>query len=133
MASKKDSSKDRSESKREFVTKDYDQEYGVITKKLGGYSFGVRLHLGQKDLIGHARGRIRSKAGKANNKLDVGTVVLVSLRDFSDKTCDILQAYTPAEARLLKQQGQLVIPDDAVQSEATVETSLEDNIDFSDI
>jgi translation initiation factor 1A len=41
------------------------------------------------------------------NRINVGDVVLISLRDFQDSKADIILKYTPDEARLLKSYGEL--------------------------
>lgn len=50
------------------------------------------------------RGKLRKKVW-----INQGDIVLVSLREFQDGICDVIQKYTPDEARALKTYGQ--IPD----------------------
>ena len=45
--------------------------------------------------------------GSINVRIGVGDVVLLSLRDYQDSKADIIQKYTPDEARLLKSYGEI--------------------------
>jgi Translation initiation factor 1A / IF-1 len=39
--------------------------------------------------------------------INVGDIILVSLRDYQDEKCDIIHKYTPDEARTLKKKGEV--------------------------
>ncbi len=54
----------------------------------------------------HIRGKMRKKVW-----VNQGDFVLVGLRDFQDEKADVIQKYTPEEARNLKIYGEL--PDNA--------------------
>ncbi len=61
--------------------------------------------------MAHIRGKLRKKVW-----MGPGDIVLVSLRDFQDDQCDIIQKYHPDEARQLKSIGEL--PENAKINEA---------------
>ncbi len=50
----------------------------------------------------HIRGKLRKKSW-----ITQGDIILVSLRDFQEEQCDVLQKYIPDEARALKTLGEL--------------------------
>lgn len=56
---------------------------------------------GEKRLA-HIRGKMRKKVWINN-----GDIILLSLREFEDGKADVIQKYTPDEARSLKQHGEL--------------------------
>ena len=81
--------------KRELTTKEEGQDYGQITKNLGGSRLEVLATDGTKR-IGVIRGAIRRKMW-----IGVGDIVLVGVRDFEKDKVDILSRYTPEEAKQL--------------------------------
>ena len=72
------------------------QEYGQITKTLGGARFEINC-FDKKQRLGHSRGALKKK--KVFVKM--GDIVLVSLRDYQDEKCDILMVYNPKEVKEL--------------------------------
>jgi translation initiation factor 1A len=64
--------------------------------------------------------------------INVGDIVLVSLREFQDSKADIIWKYTPDEARQLKAYGEL--PANVRPNEAEVggDESESDGIEFAD-
>jgi initiation factor 1A len=93
--------------KRPLILKDDDHEYGLVTKKLGCGRFSIRLPLREKEVIGKLRKALTKGFNKAQNRVDVDGIVLVSLRDFQDDVVDIIHAYNDAEIRLLKKNEQI--------------------------
>jgi len=91
-----------------FPRKDNETEYGFVLKKLGGSNFLVRPHLQEKELIGHLSGKLRRGSNKKKSWVDVGSLVLLGLRNFEDKKVDILYTYAPDEIRRLKKDGEIV-------------------------
>ena len=106
---------------RELVFKDITQfqEYAQVTKTLGNKRFELTCFDG-KTRLGHARGSLKKK--KVFVKL--GDVVLVSLREFEDAKCDILDVYTQKEVKSLKSYGEIpnTVRDDLVEN--TVEEDI---------
>lgn len=92
--------------KRALMEKDDDsQEYGFAEKALGSAFFEVRCI---DDKIR------RCKARKKRMKVEVGNLVIVSLRNFDDKTGDIIYVYDQDEVRHLQKAG--TIPNIDIQS-----------------
>ncbi|ODV59102.1 translation initiation complex factor eIF1A [Ascoidea rubescens DSM 1968] len=87
--------------KRELVTKDEGQEYAQVVKMLGNGRIDVQCFDGIKRM-GHIRGKLRKKVW-----MGPGDIILVSLRDFQDDQCDVIQKYNADEARNLKSMGEL--------------------------
>jgi len=93
--------KNDSDDKRELVFKDESQEYAQVVKMLGNGRLEAMCFDGEKRLA-HIRGKLRKKVWINN-----GDIILLSLREFEDGKADVIQKYTPDEARSLKQYGEL--------------------------
>ena len=89
------------EAKRELVFKDESQEYAQVVRMLGNGRLEALCFDGEKRLA-HIRGKMRKKVWINN-----GDIILLSLREFEDGKADVIQKYTPDEARSLKQHGEL--------------------------
>ena len=89
------------EIERQLVFKDVDQEYAQTTKLLGNCRCSVICVDGTEKLA-HIRGSMRKKQW-----IKVGDIVLVSLREYEEKKCDIIYLYNLKEARRLKNMGEL--------------------------
>lgn len=87
--------------KRELVFKDESQEYAQVLRMLGNGRLEALGFDGEKRLA-HIRGKLRKKVWINN-----GDIILLSLREFEDGKADVIQKYTPDEARALKQYGEL--------------------------
>lgn len=87
--------------KRELITKDEGQEYATVNKLLGNGRVETMCFDDVKRM-GHIRGKLRKRVW-----MGPGDIVLVSLREFQDDQCDIIQKYTNDEARQLKSMGEL--------------------------
>ena len=79
------------------------QEYAQITKALGNCRFDVMCFDGKS--------RLATMCGKMRKRVFVnqGEIVLVSLRDWQDSKCDIIDKYNPNDLQKLKQKK--CIPD----------------------
>ena len=82
--------------KRELIFKEEGQEYAQVTRMLGNGRLEAACFDGQKRLA-HIRGKMRKKVWIAQ-----GDIILLSLREFQDDKADVIQKYTPDEARSLK-------------------------------
>jgi len=72
------------------------QEYAVVRRINGGGRFGL-ICADKVERIGLARPTL-----KRNKKfIEVNQMILVSLRDFQENSCDILDVYTGAEVEFL--------------------------------
>jgi len=75
------------------------QEYAQITKCLGSCRFEVLCFDGKK--------RMATMCGKMRKKVFVNAheIVLVSLRDWQDSKCDIIEKYSASDVQKLKQKN----------------------------
>lgn len=71
------------------------QEYAYVQKKLGDGRYELICY-DKTTRLGISRGTVKKKS-----RVEVGNVVLVSLRDFQDNKCDILHVFTQEECDLL--------------------------------
>ncbi|XWV24466.1 nucleic acid-binding protein [Tupanvirus deep ocean] len=112
---------------RELVYKDTDQEYGQITKSLGNGYMEVMCFTSNGNITkrAHIRGNMRKRVWMA-----AGDIVLVSVRDYQDTTCDIVMKYTSDEARLLRTRKQLPDGIDINKSDMVAD---EDAFTFDDV
>jgi len=106
--------------KRELVFKEDGQEYGQVLRMLGNGRLEAMCFDGTKRLC-HIRGKMRKKVW-----VNLGDIVLISLRDFQDEKADVILKYTAEEARNLKTYGEL--PDNVKINE----TDLAGDGDLSD-
>ena len=95
---KKDSSKGHT---CDLEYKDPGQEYAQVTKMLGDGRVALQCYDGIQR-IGLVRGKMRRRVW-----IQTGDIVLVSLREFEYKKCDIVHKYTADEARQLQQLNDL--------------------------
>ena len=96
----------RQKSKREDVNtqiefKDHGQEYGQVTKMLGNGRVRVSC-FDNKERLGIIRGKMRKRVW-----IEIGDVILISLRDFQDDKADVIGKYSSEEARYLKRSGEI--------------------------
>lgn len=78
------------------LMKEEGQEYAVVRKVNGGGRFNV-ICADKVERIGVARATL-----KRNKKfIELGQFILVSLRDFQEKFCDIIDIYDGAEVDIL--------------------------------
>ena len=73
------------------------------------------------------RGQMRKRVW-----INVGDIVLVSLREFQDSKADIIWKYTPDEARSLKAYGELPANVRPNETEVGGDESEDDGIEFAD-
>ena len=82
------------------LMKEEGQEYAVVKKINGGGRFNL-ICADKVERIGIARATL-----KRNKKfIELGRLILVSLRDFQEKVCDIIDIYDGAEIELLVKDG----------------------------
>ena len=98
---KRGKNKSQFEESRELVFKEDGQEYAQITQKLGNGRLTANCFDGIKRLA-HIRGTMRRRIW-----IEMGDIVLVSLREFQDAKCDIILKYSDTESRNLKVYGEL--------------------------
>ena len=86
------------------LVKGEEQEYAKVEKVNGGGRYVLQCTDG-KQRLGIARGSINRGV-----RITLGSVVLISMRDFEEGKCDILHAYNVEQTRMLMQAGE--IPDE---------------------
>lgn len=86
---------------RELVLKDESQEYGQVVKMLGDGRL-LAFCFDGKERICHIRGKMKKRIW-----IQLGDIILISLRDFQDNKADVIMKYWDEEARQLKNSGQL--------------------------
>ena len=91
---------------RELRYKEESEEYAQITKILGDGRFQCKCADGV-DRIAHVRGKMRKRTWLAN-----GDIILVSIREFEQEKCDVVEKYKEKEVAKLKSVGE--IPDTMV-------------------
>jgi translation initiation factor 1A len=102
----------------QLLLKEDGQEYGKI-KSMTGDSHAIVACYDGKDRRGKIRGKLRKKKW-----MQAGDTVIVGIRGFEDKVCDIIDKYTPQDVKRLHAQGEL--PSLAARGEG------DDGIDFKD-
>jgi translation initiation factor 1A len=112
--------------KKALVFKEDGQEYAQVVKMLGNGRCECFCFDGTSRL-GHIRGKMRKRVW-----INQGDIILVGLRDFQDGKCDVIQKYTPDEARELKKHKEL--PENAKINEGFVDRGEDDDIiEFEDL
>ncbi len=86
--------------KYDDLVKTEDQEYARVLKINGGNRYDLLL-LDNTNKLGISRGKIN------RTKVELGTIVLISKRDFQQDKCDILHIYNASEVQLLISKGDL--------------------------
>jgi translation initiation factor 1A len=77
------------------------QEYGIISKVLGGYHYDVKTIDGIS-FQGRLSGKLRQYTRVKN-----GDLVLLSLRDFQKDKCDIIFVYDDDDVKKLYKEGSI--------------------------
>ena len=89
-------------SKRALVFKQFQEEYAVITKKLGDRRVLLTMSDMATEIMGIIPGRFRKRCW-----FDVGDLCLVSFREFQDEKVDIIYKYNADERRELVGVGEI--------------------------
>jgi initiation factor 1A len=116
----------KAEKQMEYADAD-GQTYGVIERALGMCRFSIMCVDG-KSRKGCVRGSIQRKT-----KVEITDVVIVSLRDFDDLTCDIIHKYDSKGAAQLRREG--LVPEELVKNQVGNE-DVDDGMlsfDFNDL
>jgi translation initiation factor 1A len=77
------------------------QEYAIVKKKYGGNRFELFCY----DKVTR-RGVLRGSLAR-NTRVNLDQLVLVSIRDFQDDTCDVVHVYKPEDCELLISKGDI--------------------------
>jgi initiation factor 1A len=116
--------------KYEDLIKTEDQEYAKVTKINGGNRYNLLLYSedgnssSENNCLGISRGKINK------TKVELGTIVLISTREFQPSKVDILHIYNNDEVQLLVNSGDL--SQKFIKLDATSSSMISgDNIIFS--
>lgn len=118
---------------RALIEKEEGTEYAQVIKALGNGRFTVQLNLQTKQIIARVRGKFKHGAKKKANFVNVGGVVLVSLRDFQDDIADIIHIYDNSEINKLRKAEEIIFD---AKDESELDLNREDDdcgFDFSEI
>lgn len=117
---------------RKLLEKDEQSEYAIVTKKLGSGRFLVKLNLQNKEIMARVCGKFRKGSMKKNNMVDIGSIVLVGMREFQENNVDIIYVYNDREVRNLKKEEKIIfdIENDNGENNLKIE---EDTFVFEDI
>lgn len=99
------------------------QEYAKVTKCKGNCRFDVQCCDGKE------RAAILCGAMRKRKFINQGDLVLVSIRDWQDDICDIIDSYDESQAKKLKQEKHL--PDSFKLTEDNPYENFEDGIEFT--
>lgn len=110
-----------------FFEKTDEQEYGLVIKVLGGGRFTLKLNMQKKEVIGRVCGKMRKF--KKQNFVDMGSVVLVNMREFQDGAVDIVYVYSHEEVRHL-QKNDILVFEDSTRVNSAIQFSNEENVEF---
>lgn len=91
----------KTEQKTELMFKEPNQEYAQVTSLLGSSRLRVRCADGT-EMLCTIRGKLVRRAW-----VNVGSIILVSLRDFEQGKCDMIHRYSDDEARRLRAYDEL--------------------------
>ena len=86
---------------KNLIKSSNDQEYAYIINVLGNCRFNVECS-DNKNRLAHIRGKLKKRTW-----CNEGDIILISLRDFQDDKCDIIQKYTPEQIQLLIENDEI--------------------------
>lgn len=87
--------------KRELIIAEPDQTYAQVLKMVGNGNVEALCN-DDKKRICHIRGKMNKKVW-----INVGDIILISIRDFQNEKADVIMKYNSDEARLLKNRGEI--------------------------
>jgi len=114
----------RTRNTKEFITKDEEQHYAQVIKKLGDSRMSIKFTSGQ-EAIGIIRGTMKKRQW-----VHLNNWVLVSEREFERDKYDIIHVYNDEEVKLLFKLKEIVLTDTEPQEETSI---VWDDIELNDI
>lgn len=111
-------------STRELILAENNQTYGNVSKSLGNRWFDVDCQDGVLRKC-QVRGNMRNR-----KFVNIGDVVIVSLRDFQDNKADIIHVFNGDEVRTLKKMGEFLLE---VKHQISDSADDDDGFDFENI
>jgi len=121
---KRKNHKSKDAPKRDLVFKNFQEEYAIVTKKLGDRRMLVKMPDMNKETMAIIPGRFRKRCW-----FDVGDLCLVSFREYQDTKVDIVYKYTTDERRALCRVGEIppIFANSSVDAEANPEEENEED------
>lgn len=113
-----------------------DEVYAVVTKALGNGMCSV-MNAENVEMLCIIRNKFRGR-GKRDNMINVGTLVLVGIREWealkqgSKSKCDLLEVYSDAEKVKLKKSGNPIFGKLIVDSVSIKSEGVNDGFEFLD-
>jgi translation initiation factor 1A len=113
-----------------------DQEYARVTAVSGSGRYKL-ICLDKTERLGISRGKINR-----NEKIVLGSIVLISKRDFQDSKCDILHTYDRDEVNFLLDKGEFTSEfiqqsnnssSDSNSITFQSDIQIDDTVDFNDL
>lgn len=77
------------------LNKEPGQEYAFVKKKLGSCRLSVSC-FDKKDRLAIIRGKLRKRCW-----INISDIILISLRDFEDDKCDVIQKFSSDQVQVL--------------------------------
>lgn len=113
-----------------FAVETSKQMYAVATKALGNRRFTVKC-ADDKERLAIIPGKFKGR----RNWVGEGTVVLVNLREFEDKKCDVIYVYSAQETKVLKKAGEITFGEIKEQDDGFVfeDSESENEFNFDDL
>jgi translation initiation factor 1A len=96
--------------KRELRFKEDLEDYALVQKVLGDCRLECLCTDGTERIC-HIRGKFKKRVW-----MTVGDIVLISLREFQDNKADVIHKYTPEEATMLRDRGEISFKDHGVNA-----------------
>jgi initiation factor 1A len=115
---------------RKLYEKNEETEYAIVTKKLGSGRFSVKLNIENKEVMARLCGKFRKGSMKKNNMVDVGSIVLVGIREYEEGAVDIVYVYNAQEVRTLRKNKSIFFE---INENETVKEEVQDTFVFEDI
>ena len=110
---------------RTIIKKEDGQEYAKVTKMLGNCKIMAICH-DTKERMCRIRGAMRKRRW-----INVGDLILISLRDFSDTMVDVIHLYEKDDIHFLQSTKEIILDnfnteEDVIQSDLVDFTNAED-------
>jgi initiation factor 1A len=82
------------------------QSYAIATKMMGNLHFMAKCSIDKQERMITIPGKFARFKGR-NNRVIVGSVILINLRDYQDSKGDLIYIYSPIQGKYLLEVGEL--------------------------
>jgi len=111
--------------KRELIFKEDGQNYARVISLLGDSRVKCQSLENNREIFGHIRGTLKKRVW-----INIGDIVLISIRNFDNNKCDIIHKYTFEEVNILKNMGQISPNINLQSSSIEISNSTDCDIDY---